>query len=34
MAVFPQFKHVKTHDELPWQHVIIFEKKAEEQKDK
>ena len=30
MAVFPQLKHVKTHDELPWQHVIVFEKKADE----
>src|SRR5205823_4520387 len=32
MAVFPQLKHVKTHDELPWQHVIVFEKKADDRK--
>jgi ubiquinone/menaquinone biosynthesis C-methylase UbiE len=31
MAPFP-LKHVKTIDSLPWQHVIIFEKKAEEKK--
>ncbi|MFL5341860.1 MAG: class I SAM-dependent methyltransferase [Gemmataceae bacterium] len=30
MAVFPQLRHVKTHDELPWQHVIVFEKKSDE----
>lgn len=28
MAIHP-LKHVKTVDSLPWQHVIIFEKKAE-----
>ncbi len=27
MALFPELKHVKTHGELPWQHVIVFEKK-------
>jgi ubiquinone/menaquinone biosynthesis C-methylase UbiE len=26
MAAFP-LKHVKTHADLPWQHVIVFEKK-------
>lgn len=26
MSVFPELKHVKTHPELPWQHVIVFEK--------
>jgi ubiquinone/menaquinone biosynthesis C-methylase UbiE len=31
MEPFP-LKHVKTIDSLPWQHVIIFEKKAEEKK--
>jgi ubiquinone/menaquinone biosynthesis C-methylase UbiE len=31
MTPFP-LKHVKTIDSLPWQHVIIFEKKAEEKK--
>ena len=30
MALFPQLKHQKTHDELPWQHVIVFEKKGDE----
>jgi ubiquinone/menaquinone biosynthesis C-methylase UbiE len=25
MALFP-LRHVKTHDTLPWQHVIVFEK--------
>ena len=34
MALFPQLKHAKTHAELPWQHVIVFEKKAEEAKEK
>ncbi len=28
MEGFP-LKHVKTHTELPWQHLIVFEKKAE-----
>jgi ubiquinone/menaquinone biosynthesis C-methylase UbiE len=32
MAIFPQLKHVKTHTELPWQHVIVFEKTAEPKK--
>jgi hypothetical protein len=27
MGIFP-VKHVKTHDGLPWQHVIVFEKVA------
>jgi ubiquinone/menaquinone biosynthesis C-methylase UbiE len=31
MEPFP-LKHLKTIDSLPWQHVIIFEKKAEEKK--
>jgi protein-L-isoaspartate O-methyltransferase len=29
MAEFPEMRHVGTLDMLPWQHVIIFEKKAE-----
>jgi ubiquinone/menaquinone biosynthesis C-methylase UbiE len=28
MAVFPHLKHVKTHADLPWQHVIVFEKSS------
>lgn len=28
MGVFPELKHVKTHPDLPWQHVIVFEKQA------
>jgi ubiquinone/menaquinone biosynthesis C-methylase UbiE len=28
MSVFPELRHVKTHPDLPWQHVIVFEKKA------
>ena len=28
MAPFP-LKHVETNEDLPWQHVLIFEKKAE-----
>ncbi len=32
MALFPELKHVKTHGELPWQHVIVFEKKTAEKK--
>jgi ubiquinone/menaquinone biosynthesis C-methylase UbiE len=28
MGPFP-LKHVKTHDGLPWQHVIVFEKKRD-----
>jgi ubiquinone/menaquinone biosynthesis C-methylase UbiE len=27
MSLFPELKHVKTHGDLPWQHVIVFEKK-------
>ena len=34
MGVFPQLKHTKTHAELPWQHVIVFEKKSDEKKEK
>jgi ubiquinone/menaquinone biosynthesis C-methylase UbiE len=33
MAPHP-LKHVKTIESLPWQHVIIFEKKAKEKEDK
>jgi SAM-dependent methyltransferase len=29
MSLFPELKHVKTHGDLPWQHVIVFEKKAQ-----
>jgi ubiquinone/menaquinone biosynthesis C-methylase UbiE len=29
MAEFQQLKHTKTHADLPWQHVIVFEKQAE-----
>jgi ubiquinone/menaquinone biosynthesis C-methylase UbiE len=29
MSLFPELKHVKTHADLPWQHVIVFEKQAE-----
>ena len=32
MAVFPQLKHVKTDEGMPWQHVIIFEKVDAEKK--
>jgi ubiquinone/menaquinone biosynthesis C-methylase UbiE len=32
MAEFPQLKHVKTHEDLPWQHVIVFEKQGDEKK--
>lgn len=32
MAVFPVLKHVKTYPDLPWQHVIVFEKKPAEKK--
>jgi precorrin-6B methylase 2 len=28
MSLFP-LRHVKTHADLPWQHVIVFEKKAD-----
>jgi ubiquinone/menaquinone biosynthesis C-methylase UbiE len=34
MAAFPQLKHAKTYDDLPWQHVIVFEKTADGKKDK
>ena len=30
MSEFPQLKHTKTYSDLPWQHVIVFEKKATE----
>ena len=30
MALFSQLKHQKTYDDLPWQHVIVFEKKGDE----
>ena len=30
MAHFPELKHAKTYTELPWQHVIVFEKQAVE----
>ncbi len=30
MSVFPELRHVKTHPDLPWQHVIVFEKKVVE----
>lgn len=26
MGEFPQMKHAKTYEDLPWQHVIVFEK--------
>ncbi|HLW66730.1 MAG TPA: methyltransferase domain-containing protein [Gemmataceae bacterium] len=29
MSPFPQMKHARTSDVMPWQHIIIFEKKAE-----
>ncbi len=32
MSVFPQLKHVKTDESMPWQHVIIFEKVEAEKK--
>ncbi len=28
MAAFPELTHTKTHADLPWQHVIVFTKKA------
>jgi ubiquinone/menaquinone biosynthesis C-methylase UbiE len=33
MAAFP-LKHVETSDVLPWQHIIVYEKKAEKKDDK
>jgi ubiquinone/menaquinone biosynthesis C-methylase UbiE len=33
MAPHP-LKHVKTLNDLPWQHIIIFEKKADKEEDK
>src|SRR5262249_30976839 len=30
MSVFPVMKHVRTSNTMPWQHIIIFEKKAEQ----
>src|SRR5579871_3394027 len=32
MSAFPQLKHVKTFEDMPWQHVIIFEKAEAEKK--
>lgn len=32
MAEFPVLKHVKTFSDLPWQHVIVFEKQAADKK--
>jgi ubiquinone/menaquinone biosynthesis C-methylase UbiE len=32
MGEFPQMKHVKTYEDLPWQHVIVFEKREGEPK--
>jgi ubiquinone/menaquinone biosynthesis C-methylase UbiE len=32
MEVFPQLKFVKTYNDMPWQHVIVFEKTAMEKK--
>jgi ubiquinone/menaquinone biosynthesis C-methylase UbiE len=32
MELYP-LRHVKTHETLPWQHIIVFEKKAEPGKD-
>ena len=29
MSVFPVMKHVRTSNTMPWQHIIIFEKKAD-----
>lgn len=29
MAAFPELTHTKTHADLPWQHVIVFTKKAQ-----
>lgn len=29
MEAFPELQHVKTIGTLPWQHIILFEKKAE-----
>ncbi len=29
MAEFPNMKHAKTYEDLPWQHVIVFEKQVE-----
>jgi hypothetical protein len=34
MGNHPALKYVKTVDVLPWQHIIIFEKKAEKPADK
>jgi ubiquinone/menaquinone biosynthesis C-methylase UbiE len=30
MSAFPPMKHVRTSDVMPWQHIIIFEKKADD----
>lgn len=32
MGEFPQLKHVKTYEDLPWQHVIVFEKQSDDKK--
>jgi ubiquinone/menaquinone biosynthesis C-methylase UbiE len=32
MGAFPQLKHTKTNEDMPWQHVIIFEKVEAEKK--
>ena len=34
MSVFPQMKHARTSDVMPWQHIIVFEKKADEKPNK
>jgi ubiquinone/menaquinone biosynthesis C-methylase UbiE len=34
MEAIPQLKWVSTNEDLPWQHVITFEKKKDEKKDK
>jgi len=31
MAEFPDLEHEKTHKGLPWQHVIVFQKKAKKE---
>jgi SAM-dependent methyltransferase len=34
MAPHKEMKHQKTHDHLPWQHVIVFEKFAEKKEER
>jgi len=29
MSAFPQLKHARTSDVMPWQHIIVFEKKVQ-----